>query len=234
MTFKNTPHVLSRGIASALLALSAVGSANAGFITTNEAGLDAVYAQAGIDIRFLSALTIYSSTLATIDTNEEMDALGALGSYNANAPVVSAYFLDNINFCGIALPGIAGCAGVPGTFLVIVSAIASGDYNDQLGQFAAINVIGHELGHNLGLNHDETAGNLMTSELQGGFGNLLSYQIDTIFNSQLVRTGASGQRYIEIQPYAVVADVPEPAAYALVLLALGALGLQRKRKAATA
>jgi hypothetical protein len=220
-----------RALSVALLAMGAIGSANAGFVTTNEAGLDAVYGQASfgaspIDIRFDSAITIYNSEFVNIDSGEEMDALGALG---VNSPIVSAFFVDDINFCGVALPGIAGCAGVPGNFLVIASALSGPDGFDY-GPNAPQNVIGHELGHNLGLDHDETEGNLLNASLQQTFGFLLPYQVAIILASPLVQIDGNGQRFIEIQPYAVVASVPEPSTYLMMGLGLGIFAFIRNRK----
>src|ERR1700754_2242200 len=118
----------ARGVAAAIACFT-LTSAHAGFVTTNEAGLDAIYGQASfgdhpVDIRFLAPITIFS-TYATINTQADFDNLGAMGV--SDPTIVSLFFVDAINFCGIALNGIVGCAGIPGHFIAVDSNFVAPD-----------------------------------------------------------------------------------------------------------
>ena len=83
-------------------------------------------------------------------------------------------------------------------------------------------VIGHELGHDLGLSH---VGGIATNLMNAGLGTTLSNgmlalttaQVDAIFGllpnttrSPLIQTAANGSLFIDIIPIAVVGSIPEP------------------------
>ena len=216
---------LVRFSATAVLSLGAIGSAFA--VDYNyEPELDAIYGQASfgvspIDIRFLPTQTLFDTSLLSIDSEEKFNALDAIGGAS---PLVSAFLVNSITFCGgPAAPGtsIDGCGQTPGHILAF-------NYGVNAVVFA------HELGHNLNLGHDDISlGNIMGSS--SGFDDRLFTleQTAAILSSPLVQTDAAG-KFISIQLYNVVASVPEPSTYAMFALGLAGVGFLRKRKTAKA
>lgn len=210
---------------AALLPLSAA----AGYVTTNEAGMDSIFSQGSfanspIDIRFNATQTLYNTALLNIDSASDFSTLGGMNPWNSNT--VMAFFVDTISWCGGPGSNIIGCGELPGNVFTINSSWAA---NATYG--AAL--LSHELGHNLGLSHSSTNGNLMYSILTGGT-TLTSGQASTILSSSLVQWDSQlQQRYISITPIAVVATlaVPEPETYALLsagLMLLGVIGRRRR------
>jgi hypothetical protein len=189
----------------ALCTTLVVPAAWAGFVSTNEVKLDAIFHQAAfdgtpIDVFFNPTVTIHRPDLLTISTEQQMNAVFGLGR---DDPTIDIFFVDKINECGGDLsPKIIGCGQEPGNRIVVES------------QFAASNsgapLIAHELGHNLGLDHFTAGANLMNPTLNGST-LLTPEQVARIL------AGAGGpsslvhfdheQRFILITPFAVV---PEP------------------------
>jgi hypothetical protein len=127
------------------------------------------------------------------------------------APTVDAFFADDLNACGTVEPtlngALAGCAQLPGHIFVEDSAAA---------ELSPATLMGHELGHNLNLEHDFFSSlNLMSSFFPHGR-DLTDVQVAIILQSPLVQTDSTGQRFIQITPIAILA--PEPS----TLLLLGA------------
>lgn len=217
-----------KGIAAfAVLALAAA-STTAGYITTNESAMDLVYSQASfgsrpIDIRFGSAQTIVSTGLTSIDNDFELNALFSL--VDVPSTTVRVFYVDNINYCGFAA-GFAGCGQSPGNAFIVNSSLAA---SSGLGG----NLLSHELGHNLGLDHvlPDNGTNLMNPTLFGGPGFLSTAQVATLLTSPLVQTDAFGQRYIQIVPVAVVAVVPELPLWAMFAAGLLLLGGRMRARA---
>ena len=102
------------------------------------------------------------------------------------------FFIDTLDWCGFSSPSIVGCANRPGNDIVVESAFAAGGNGTELNA--------HELGHNLGLEH-ETFPNLMTSSINGNT-TLTADQIATILASDLIQSDADG-KFILITPIAV-------------------------------
>ena len=210
------------------LALCGAGAASAGFITTNESGLDAIFSQAGfsgktIDTRFNAGLTVADTALLSIDTDTEFDSLFNLSVYSGrSSQIMNMFFVDAINFCGSA-GSFIGCGSTPGNLLVLSSSFAArADLGANLGA--------HELGHNLGLDHVDGSGtNLMNPSISSNF-SLDAAQIQAILASSLVQTAANGQRFLSITPIAIVASVPEPQTWAMLGLGLfGVMAWARRR-----
>jgi hypothetical protein len=211
-------------LAVILSGASFAGSARAANVTLNETGLDALYGQWSIDIRYNATQTIYNSALLSIDNDAEF---GVLSTYQTSGSVISMFFVDTINFCGIALPNIVGCASVPGTLIALDSGfIASSG--------AAVTAMGHEIGHNLGLDHLDVNGNLMRPTTftfdSNAMPQLTLGQRTTIVASGLVQTEqGTNQKFIQITPFLVAADAPEPATWSLLGLAFSVAAWKMRR-----
>jgi hypothetical protein len=220
-----------RVLAVAALAATAAAGAQAGYITTNEAGMDAIYSQSSfgsdtVDIRFDAPRTIFSLDLATIDAGD----FGLLQGKIINPyPVVSMFFVDSVNDCGGSGGAFIGCSSLTGNIVAVDSSWAANAH----GAYGAW-LLAHELGHNLGLDHvfPDNGSNLMNQTVSTNFGILTSAQVETILGSGLIQTTDSGQRFIEIAPIAVLASVPEvPTSLMLSSgLALAVLGARRPRR----
>jgi hypothetical protein len=214
-----------RVLAVAALTATATAAAQAGYITTNEGGMDAIYAQSSfgantVDIRFDAPRTIHSPDLANIDSGD-FDKLP--GEIVDRYPVVSMFFVDSVNYCEPTTGSFLGCSSLTGNIIAVESFAAASSSGATL--------LAHELGHNLGLDHLVNSTNLMNPSVPNG-GLLNSSQISFLLGSGLIRTDALGQRYIEIAPIAVLASVPE-APTSLMLsfgLALTVLGLRRSQR----
>ena len=206
----------------------------AAFVTTNEAGIDAVFSQASfggstVDIRFNTAATIVRPDLLSIDTDSELFDLfsdGPNGPYfpgnQLHDPTVNMFFVDSINSCGVINPSIVGCALTPGKDLVVESVFAAGAFGTELNS--------HELGHNLALPHPAGGGNLMNGTLNGSTF-LDAGQVATILASALIQFDGP-QRFISITPVLVLGGVvPVPPAGILLVSSLVGLFWMRRRKA---
>jgi hypothetical protein len=212
--------------AAALLALGTLGTAQAGYVTTNEGVMDAIFGQSifganPIDIRFNAEQTIHNSALLTIDSDAEFDLLA---TYEVGTPTVSMFYVDSISFCGSFGEGIVGCGSTPGSLIALDSDFTASEFGG--------NAEGHELGHNLSLQHVAgTDTNLMNPSVYEGQAPapLTQDQLDAIFQSPLVQHDAQGY-YISVTPYAVVASIPEPSSVVLMGLGMALAGIVAVRK----
>ena len=206
-----------------LAALLAAPFAQAAFITTNEAGLDAIFSQTSfgvqtVDIRIGAVTQLVRPDLLAITTDSEIFDL--FGQHVGGANSVNFYFVDTISSCGVVNPNIIGCGETPGNDFVVES-IWAADNTPQTGGYSfGEQLLAHELGHNLGLGH--RSGNNLMNPFINGYGDLNAAEVTTILASNLVQTDAGGQRFIMINPVLVVNGVPEPSSLLLVLGALGA------------
>ncbi len=200
-------------VATVLYPISALGAT----ITTNEAGMDAIFGVAGlnIDIMFNPSVTVIGP--AVLNNVADEAAIHALAPV-APANTVFMFFIDLISWCDTTNPAFAGCALLPGDKMIIQSSASAGANGVELNS--------HELGHNLALEHsDPNAANLMFSMLNrhttrtGG-------QQTTILASPLVQGPVNG-RFIKITPILVV---PEPQTLALFAIGLTVLAGARRRR----
>jgi hypothetical protein len=218
------------GLIGALL--FATTSAQAAFITVDEAGLDAVYAQSSfltngngqiIDIRIGAATELVLPTLLDITTNAEVTALFAQHIGSAN--VVNFYFIDTISACGATISAsIVGCGEFPGNDFVVESNFADSANNAEL--------LGHELGHNLGLAHRTSATALMNPSINGGI-DLINSEVTTVRGSVLIQGDDINGFFIDINPVLIVAQativVSAPGSLYLMMWGLAYLGTRRRR-----
>jgi hypothetical protein len=219
------------------------GLASAGYVTTFEAGMDAIFSQStfasfgNIDIRINPAITVAAANLLSLDSNEEFFALSALRG-NLASNTVSVFFVDAIPFCGSVGSNIIGCGDSLNLIALKSSAAASTGYG--------ANLLAHELGHNLDLDHFVGSNNNLMNPIISNFsfdgsvqppvlgsGSFLNLsQVATIFarqsgpgspfNNQIIQSDSSGY-FISITPYAVVAAVPEPQTW--LMMGMGLLGI---------
>jgi hypothetical protein len=204
------------------LMFAGIPNARAAFVTTNETGLDGVFSQPSfgstpVDIRFSPIESINASELLKIN---DPTALSTLFALNNSMPsnVVSIYFVDEINYCGGSFNTfIVGCGSINGNDIVVESSSATGAFG--------IKLLGHELGHNLGLGH--VAGSNLMSNLDNST-LLTASQVASFLGSALLQMDGSSQ-YIEIRPV-LVAPLP-PAVLMFVSALLVLFGVYRKKSA---
>ena len=216
---------VGRIIMAAFGILLSSASAQAGHITIDAAGMNAIFSQASFDdtpisIRFNAPVQIVAPQLLVINTLADLQALYSLAP--DPAPTVDAFFVDQLNACGNVEPTISGhyngCAQFPGNFLVEDSTVA---------EVFAAELMAHELGHNLDLGHYPLGVMSPMLGFGGGF-DLFDFQVATILQSPLVQTDSTGQRFIEITPIAIV-GTPEPSTLLLLSAALVALLIINKK-----
>jgi hypothetical protein len=176
----------------------------------------------------------------SIDTQIEFNKLTGLGYRTPNGSTlkkVSAFFVDEIGWCGVTSPSVIGCSQIGGPNLVVESSATAADAL-KYGPFGPTNVFAHELGHTLGLSHvaEWDSGNLMAPYEQGtSLGYLNESQISSILSNvaKTIQIDSDNNKFIEIQPYAVVASaaaVPEPATWTMLALGFGAIGFNIRKK----
>ncbi len=218
-----------------IFTLSFAQKSYAGFATLHETSIDAIFSQSAfgntpIDIRFNAVQTIVNSTLLNINSDAKLDAVFSLAIQSApsNYRGLSLFFVDTISYCGSFGNNIIGCATLgdgPGSFAIVNSSFAAGQFGGAL--------IAHELAHNLGLEH--VAGNntnLMNPIIYTGGGTpaLTAMQVAQIFASNSIQLNLiDATRFIEVTPYVIVASIPLPPSFILMITALILLAITRAK-----
>ena len=161
------------------------------------ARIDAIYSVAGIDVEFLPAVSLNDTFVNVGDGGDGEDGTGERAAEDLSAivaqgdedgvgsplpNVIDMYFVELVPaFEDLGEDAANGLAflGQPGI------AIHIGDnlVDTVGGRVAAAEVTAHEIGHNLGLEHVDIDGNLMTPIVDGS--NLTFAQIATAINSPL-------------------------------------------------
>ena len=158
--------------------------------------IDDIYAQANVDVIFQNAVS-YNNSFAntgntsgrrsTNDLETIVDRGDEIGIGSANANVIDAYFVE-------VAPGFGNVGENTANGLAFVGSsgttIHVGDnlLGFQAGLEVIAGVVAHELGHNLGLVHVESASNLLNSGTQvasNGNNFLTTGQINVIQRSSL-------------------------------------------------
>ena len=224
----------------ALAALVIAPLSQAAYVTINEAGMDAVYSQVSfgntpVDIRIGATTTIVNAGLLDIDTPAKLNSL--FGSHVGAQDVVNFYFVDTISECGGFNVNIIGCGETPGNDFVVESVWAANTTIPSGGNITyGVNLLAHELGHNLGLQHRN--GTDLMNPFINGFQDLNAAEVATILASPLVHKDANGNRFITINPVLIVArainNVPEPSTLVLMLSGLAIVGVRARKSKAQA
>ncbi|MEX2316275.1 MAG: hypothetical protein WD669_03925 [Pirellulales bacterium] len=165
-----------------------------------EAGVDTIWAQAGIDVYFLPTINRWNNTFAYQGNAADFDEQGrrpsgnlgsilstgdAAGVTNPTASVINEFFVKIVP--GFALLGNNSAAGIAnigrdGT----AQYVGSGLLTFQSGRDVIASVVGHEIGHVLGLGHvGNGLPNLMSP--QGTTEQLTSDQISSVFNTSFTQ-----------------------------------------------
>lgn len=219
----------------AIAALLAAPFAQAAYVTLHEAGMDAVFSQASfgnttVDIRYGAVTQIVRPDLLDINTPTKLNNL--FGLHVGLQTVVNFYFVDAISECSGFNVNIIGCGETPGQDFVVESSWAADTTIQPGGISFGLQLLAHELGHNLGLNH--RSGNFLMNPSINGFQDLNAAEVLAILASPLVQTDPlNGQRFIQINPVLIVErdvqDVPEPSTAALALAGLLFAGLRSRK-----
>jgi hypothetical protein len=207
----------------AIAALLIAPLSHAAFVTINENGMDIVYSQGSfgensVDIRIGAITSIARPDLLDISSDAEIASIFAL--HVGAQDVVNFYFIDTMSACGGQINvNIIGCGEVNGQDFVVESVFAADNSTPAGGDTTVgVQLLSHELGHNLGLGH--RSGNFLMNPSINGFMALNAAEVATILASQLVHTDGNGQRFITINPVLITgAAVPEPST--MLLLAMG-------------
>jgi len=185
-----------------------------------ENALDQIWAQAGINITLISSVTTYNSSFA-LDRNNmapgvrpqadfdtifvQASAAGVLNTGN----VINTIFVDYVPGFNAPLSenSAAGLASVPGNKITMFSGDTLLTFQNGLDVIAS--VFAHEIGHNLGLNHQAAGSDNLMASSGATSERLNATQISTARTSSLLR------------------PIPEPSAALLIAVCLALLAARR-------
>ncbi len=213
------------------------GSNTAEFFGTNaqqasiEGFIDEIWAQAGIDVNFLTPNALNSSFANSGNSNprpnsdlrETIDIGNSSGVTNADPNVINIFFVNvAAGFSVLSENNAAGLARLDGNG--ISQFVGSRLLEFTGGQEVIASVVAHEIGHNLGLGHIVLAQNLMQSGADS------SSRGQRLSDAQITTAVASNFSVDSAVTPPPPPPVPVPAAAWLFGTALlGLVGVKRRR-----
>jgi len=194
-----------------------------------EASLDVIWAQAGIDINVLPTITSWNNTTAyrgdlavsprpSGDLNSTFTSASNAGKLSLDLLTLNLILVDRVPaFAQLGESQAAGYARVSGNG--IMGFVGDNLLTFQDGLDVVASVMGHEIGHNLGLDHVGDANNLMAGS-NGTSERLTSGQVSTARLSNFARlytplalTGDyNGNHVVDAADYVVWRNKNGPAA----------------------
>jgi hypothetical protein len=163
-----------------------------------ETALDQIWAQAGIDVTVISAITPYNSSFA-LDRNNMAPGVRPSGDFDTifiqassagvlnTGNVINAIFVDYVPAFDVPLSenSAAGLASLPGNKITMFS----GDnlLTFQNGRDVIASVFAHEIGHNLSLAHVASGSDNLMASSSATSQRLNAAQISAARTSSLLR-----------------------------------------------
>ena len=193
ITRKLEVQIIRTSLDGRLLPATVLG--NASQQSAIEAGVDTIWAQAGIDVEFLPSVTAYADTFAyqgalqprpTGDLPAMVNNARAAGKLNPDPQVLNMFFVNIApGFNLLSQSTVAGMGFINGNGVAMF--VGDSLLTFDKGRDIVAGVVAHEIGHNLGLTHTATGGaNLMSPS--GASEQLTPQQIETALRSSLLQT----------------------------------------------
>ncbi|NEQ49793.1 MAG: hypothetical protein F6K11_06610 [Leptolyngbya sp. SIO3F4] len=147
-----------------------------------EAVADKIWAQANIDITFLPLNQLHDSTYLTTDANEfaDLSFSGGAGAFGRHPDSTRTQGPINLWFVDV-IETSTGLVQFGNAWIGLNGVLVSDDvftFNNGAGR---IDVISHEIGHNLGLRHSTFGAGPANNVMTGGSSRTIPDSIDDIF-----------------------------------------------------
>lgn len=163
-----------------------------------EAGIDAIWAQAGIDVDVLPPITRYNNTFAYqgnagsgVRPTGDLDTIynnarNTGGVLNSDTRVLNLFLVNVVpGFAPLSEFHVAGLARQPGN--IITGFVGDNLLSTQFNLDIVAGVVAHEIGHNLNLTHTASGTANLMSISNGTSQQLSSAQITTALSSNYAR-----------------------------------------------